>query len=261
MISALFLVAGEAQSQPPSAATPPALAGARGLRVAVVDLPGAATEAEASDPKAPLWDKVPPTALLLSRTPRVYQTEPTDHPAPPSAEARAVRAASSIVVRLSWEDPTPDAPQAPEARQGTAGVPDILYKRPTGETSAFSDAAAIMLPEDWSGPAFPSLVMGDAKTPARLYHWTASRGAQVVRANGRATTARLDQTFTAKAAHDKGRWSVTFALPAPRIETGYPVAFAVWDGQHDDRDGQKFFSVWYILAPSAPGAGAGATTP
>jgi hypothetical protein len=25
------------------------------------------------------------------------------------------------------------------------------------------------------------------------------------------------------------------------------VAFAVWDGQYGDRDGLKFFSVWYVL--------------
>jgi hypothetical protein len=259
-IGAALLGAGDARSQPP-AAPPLALAGARALRLAVVDLPGAATEA--IDPLAPLWDEIPATSLLLSRTPRLYQTEPTDQPAPPSAEARTVRASSSIVVRVSWEDSSPDAPRAPEARQGTAGVPDLLYKRPTGSTSAFSDAAAIQLPEDWTGPAFPSLVMGDEKSAALLYHWTASRGAEVVRANGRATTTRLDRSFTAKAVHDEGRWSVTFELPAPRIETGYPVAFAIWDGQHDDRAGQKFFSVWYVLAPSpsASAPGPGATTP
>lgn len=254
-IGAVLLGAADARSQPP-AAPPLALAGARALRLAVVDLPGAASEA--MDPKAPLWDKIPAASLLLSRTPRLYQTEPADQPAPPSAEARAVRASSSLVVRVSWDDPSPDAPRAPEARQGTAGVPDRLYKRPTGETAAFSDAAAIMLPENWTGPAFPSLVMGDKKSTARLYHWTASRGAEVARANGRATTTRLDQTFAAKAVHDKGRWSVAFELPAPRIETGYPIAFAVWDGKHNDRDGQKFFSVWYVLAP-APSASASAS--
>lgn len=257
---AILIGAGNARSQSPGA-PPLALAGARALRLSVVDLPGATTDA--IDPKAALWNEVPATPLLLSRTPRLFQTEPTDQPAPPSAEARAVRASSSIVVRVSWDDPTAEAPRAPEARQGTAGVPDVLYKRPTEETSAFSDAAAIMLPEKWTGPAFPSLVMGDEKSAALLYHWTASRGAQVVRANGRETTARLDQTFTSKAVHDEGRWSVTFEMPAPRIETGYPIAFAVWDGKHGDRDGQKFFSVWYVLAPSTSASepGPGATTP
>jgi hypothetical protein len=259
-ISFIFICEGNARSQPP-AAPPMALAGAKALRLNVVDLPGAATEA--IDPLAALWDEIPATSLLLNRTPRLYRTEPTDQPAPPSAEARAVRVSSSIIIRLSWEDSSPDAPRAPEARQGTAGVPDLLYKRPTGETSTFSDAAAIMLPQDWTGPAFPSLVMGDENSTALLYLWTASRGGEVVRANGRATTARLNQPFTAKAVHDEGRWSATFELPAPRIETGYPVAFAIWDGRHDDRAGQKFFSVWYVLAPSpsASAPGPGATTP
>jgi hypothetical protein len=33
----------------------------------------------------------------------------------------------------------------------------------------------------------------------------------------------------------------------PNQREGYPVAFAVWDGQYGDRDGLKFFSVWYVL--------------
>lgn len=247
-VSVIFICEGDARSQQPNA-PPLALAGARALRLSVIDLPAAATEA--IEPQASLWDQIPDTPLLLNRTPRLYQTEPTDQPAPPSAEARAVRtSSSSIVVRISWADSSLDAPRAPEARQGTAGVPDLLYKQPTGATSSFSDAAAIMLPEKWTGPAFPSLVMGDEKSPALLYQWTASRGAQVVRASGRSTTARLDRSFKAKAVHDEGRWSVTFELPNPGIEAGYPIAFAVWDGQHDDRDGQKFFSIWYVLVPS-----------
>lgn len=262
LVVSLALLSGTtALAQAAPSAPPLALAGAQALRVRVVDLPGEA--AEVLDPASAHWEQAPATLLLLSRTPRLYQTEPTDQPLPPSAEARAVRASTSLVVRISWADSSPDAPRAPDAQEGEAGVPELIYKRPTGETAAFSDAAAIMLPEDWTGPTFPSLVMGDESSPALLYHWTASHGAEVVRARGRATTARLDQTFPARAVHDEGRWSVTLEIPSPRIETGYPIAFAVWDGQHGDRDGQKFFSIWYVLAPepSPSGPGPGAATP
>jgi hypothetical protein len=39
---------------------------------------------------------------------------------------------------------------------------------------------------------------------------------------------------------------VTFELPDQA--DGTPTAFAVWDGATDDRDGLKFFSIWYVLA-------------
>jgi hypothetical protein len=35
------------------------------------------------------------------------------------------------------------------------------------------------------------------------------------------------------------------AIPNPR--DSYPIAFAIWDGQLGDRDGLKFFSIWYVL--------------
>jgi hypothetical protein len=251
--TALALLQPEtARAQPPSA-PPLALAGAPGLRLSVIDLPG--DPSAALDPAASLWEQAPATTLLLSRTPRLYQTEPADLPEPPSAEVRAVRASSRLVVRLSWTDAIADAPRAPEARTGEAGAPDLINRRPTGSTSGFSDAAAVMLPEKWTGPAFPSLVMGDEKTAAILYLWTASRGGEVMRANGRATTKRLGQPFPSKAAHDQGRWTATLEIPAPAIETGYPVAFAIWDGHRGDRDGMKFFSVWYVLAPQRSPSG------
>jgi hypothetical protein len=257
---AILLSGSAARAQSP-AAPPLALAGAQAMRLQVVDLPN--TSAEVLDPASSLWERAPSTPLILNRTPRLFQTETLDQPAPPSAEARAVRAESKLLIRLSWSDPSHDAPRAPDARKGEAGVPDLIYKRPTGETAAFSDAAAVMMPENWTGPAFPSLVMGDEKSPAMLYHWTASRGAEVLRARGRATTTRLDQTFPAKAIHDEGRWTVTLQVPAPSVETGYPVAFAIWDGQHGDRDGLKFFSVWYVLTtrPLTSGPGRGDRNP
>ena len=42
-----------------------------------------------------------------------------------------------------------------------------------------------------------------------------------------------------------GVWQVTLQLPA--VPAGVPLAFAVWDGSQQDRDGRKYFSVWYRL--------------
>jgi hypothetical protein len=186
-----------------------------------------------------------PTQVLLSRTPRIYQTEPPADRASPACEVRALRAGDKLYLRLVWEDPTKNAPEAPPALTGEGGEPKLLYKRPTGETSTFADAAAIMVPERWSGPAFPSLLMGEAHSPARIYYWNASRGSAVLTASGRATPQPTGGAFPHSARHADGKWILTAAIPSP--PDSYPMAFAVWDGAHGDRDGLKFFSVWYAL--------------
>lgn len=241
-----------------SKAPPLALTGAKAFRVAVGELPS--DTADPLDPASPAWEKASPTRLILSRTPRIYQTEPTKQPAPPAAEVRVLRRGDSLLVRLAWDDATENAPKAPEAKTGEAGDPKILYKKPTAETSTFSDAVAVMVPEDWKGPAFPSLVMGDEKAPALLYHWSASRGTNVLEAKGRASTTRLERSFPARGVYQNGKWTAVLEVPSPTLDAGYPVAFAVWDGASGDRDGLKFFSTWHVLAPqrsaSAPTPGA-----
>jgi complex iron-sulfur molybdoenzyme family reductase subunit gamma len=198
------------------------------------------------DPAASAWKDAAPTKVLLNRTPRIYQTEPPFTGTPPACEVRGLRTGDRLLLRLQWTDATRDAPTAPERKTGEGGDAAKLYKRPTGETSAFADAAAVMLPQKWSGGPFPSLVMGDRSTPVRLFYWNASRGAEELSATGRATPEPTGKTFAHRAAYADGRWTLTAELPAP--PDGCPIAFAVWDGSTGDRDGLKFFSIWYVLA-------------
>jgi DMSO reductase family type II enzyme heme b subunit len=102
-----------------------------------------------------------------------------------------------------------------------------------------------MMPEQWTGGSFPSVVMGDVVTPALIYYWNASRGVQVLRSTGRATQKPTGDSFGHHAQYRDGKWTVVLEVPS-RSE-GTPLAFAVWDGRHQDRDGLKFFSVWYAL--------------
>jgi hypothetical protein len=200
------------------------------------------------DPAAKEWEAARPTAILLNRTPRIYRTEPVlDHPIP-ALEVRAVRQGDQVWIRLRWTDATRNAPQAPQARENEKGEGQgvvKLPKRPTGHTASFADAAAIMVPQDWHGPGFPSLQMGDKKNPVRLFYWNASHGAEELTATGRATPGRTGRTFAHQAVYAEGRWTLTAQLPD--ISDGYPLAFAVWDGEHQDRDGLKWFSIWYVL--------------
>jgi DMSO reductase family type II enzyme heme b subunit len=88
--------------------------------------------------------------------------------------------------------------------------------------------------------------MGDRHAPARLFYWNASRGAEELTASGRATPTPTGKTFAHQARYDKGHW--TLALALPEQPEGHPVAFAIWDGHVQDRDGMKWFSIWYVWA-------------
>jgi hypothetical protein len=221
----------------------PARPAAARLRVRAAEHPG--EPAQVRDPAAAAWDRAAPTRVLLNRTPRIYQTEKRPAGRPPLLEVRALRCSERLVLRLVWDDATKDAPQAPPRKRGEGGTPDHLYKRPTGQTTAFADAAAVMLPRRRPAGGFPSLVMGDGKEPVQLYYWNASRGAEQLTAAGRARVERTGKTFPCRADYRSGKWAVTLELPA--TPAGYPLAFALWDGHSGDRDGLKFFSVWYVL--------------
>jgi hypothetical protein len=198
------------------------------------------------DPDSAAWGKAAPTRIALNRTPRVYQTEPAVDRPVPALEVRAAHSGDMLVFRLQWSDATKNAPAAPERKDGEGGDPTKLYKRPTGATNAFPDAAAVMVPEKWTGPAFPALLMGDKSTPVRLYYWNASHGAEELKASGRATPETVGRSLAHRARHAAGKWTLT--LDTPEAPDGYPLAFAVWDGQLGDRDGLKFFSIWYVLS-------------
>lgn len=233
--------AGRVASNPePSGAMVPA-ANLR-IRVAQVALEPAAL----LDPADPAWHRATPTSILLSRSPRIYQSEPRDDRPAPSLDVSALHARGRLLLRLAWDDATRNAPEAPPVKPTGEGQPEQFYKRPTGATSQFPDAAAVMLPDKWNGPAFPSLMMGDAEHTTTLYYWNASRGTAALTASGRVTPQPIrGVTVAHRADHADGRWTLTLDLPAQ--PAGYPLAFALWDGQHQDRDGLKFFSIWYTL--------------
>lgn len=243
---ALVMVIRRGTSMPSAPATRPpvqALPPAAQLRIQVSEAPAGGKPL--LNPDAVAWKQAAPTAIILNRTPRIYQTEPVQDRTLPACQVRALRSGNRLWLRLQWNDATKNAPEAPPAMTGEAGDPKLLYKRPTGETASFADAAAVMVPDHWTGPAFPSLLMGDKQAPATLYYWNASRGGKVLTASGRATPQPSGKSFPYQARHADSAWIVTMELPWQA--EGYPVAFAIWDGAFADRDGLKFFSVWHVL--------------
>lgn len=199
------------------------------------------------DPAGPAWTAATSTTLLLSRTPRVYPSEPVAQGNAPRCTVQAIRSGGQLALKLHWDDPTLNAPAAPAAKTGDGGgEPKNLYYRPTSHPSAFADAAAVMIPNRWNGPAFPSLMMGSAKESVTLYHWNATRGGAVLTASGRTTVQPMPGVkLEHRVSHEAGAWTLTLIVPDQ--PDGYPLSFAIWDGAQGDRDGLKFFTVWYVL--------------
>jgi hypothetical protein len=190
------------------------------------------------------WNQITAKHVALNRTPPLYDT---DEPAGldiPTLDVRLARAGGKLMVQLSWRDMTYDATKRVE-------VPDTppetrFRKVPTAADDRFFDAAAVMFPgKSGIGAIAPSLQMGDAEHPVEIYYWNATRGSVVMQAQGRSTTKRTGQSFSANGTYQTGRWNVSFQLPD--LPAGTTVAFAVWNGSQKDRDGRKYFSVWQVL--------------
>ena len=195
----------------------------------------------ALDPAAPEWKSAAPLTLALHRTPPLY---PTDAPAAievPSVQAQIIHSAAGNFVRLEWADKTHDTTVLPKAERAWQG--DHLVTQ-SAATDRFSDACAVMIPaKPVTGELNPSLQMGDADHPVRIFVWDGTRGAAVMEASGRETTKRTGQSFPAQGQYANGKWSVT--LQISDLRAGTPFAVAIWNGSQQDRDGRKYFTIWY----------------
>jgi complex iron-sulfur molybdoenzyme family reductase subunit gamma len=189
-----------------------------------------------------VWDQVPAHRISLNRTPPLYDT---DEPAALEItilDVRVARAGGKVLVQMSWADPTHDSASLPVVPNTP---PETRFRKlPTEAEDRFFDAAAVMFPTK-PGGVTPSLQMGDTDDPVQIYYWNAARGPMLMEAAGRGTTRRTGSSFAARAAHEKGRWTVVFELPG--LPVGTPLAFALWNGSQKDRDGRKYFTVWQFL--------------
>jgi hypothetical protein len=190
------------------------------------------------------WNQIAVKHVALNRTPPLYDTDEPAAPEIPSLDVRVARAGGKLLVHLSWRDATHDAVTLAEVPNTP---PETRFRKVQTEADdRFFDAAAVMFPEKAEIVAMaPSLQMGDTEHPVEIYYWNATRGAMVMQAQGRGTTKRTGKTFPANGTYQNGQWNVTFQLPD--LPTGTTVAFAVWNGSQNDRDGRKYFSVWQVL--------------
>lgn len=172
---------------------------------------------------AGIWDSAPVRTLALQRTPPLYSTDAPAALDIPNVRMQVLRQPAKTLVRLQWADPSQDV---------------------TSAANLFFDACSLMVPaKPAADGVFPSLQMGDAEHPVILYYYDAVRGAAVLEASGRGTTKRTGKTFPTQASHTSGGWTVTFEIPP--LSPGTPVSVAVWNGNQQDRDGRKYFTIWH----------------
>lgn len=196
------------------------------------------------DPLAAEWTKLPAQRIALNRTPRLYDTESPSEPEISFLDVRLVRIESKLLIQMTWHDPTKDV--ADIAKPSNVPMEGRAKREQTEATDRFFDSAAVMHPlRTPEAGAWPSLQMGDAGDPVSIYFWNAARGSARMQAEGRGTTRRTGETFPAQAVYRDVSWHVTMELDG--VPPGMPVAFAVWNGNQQDRDGRKYFSTWLKL--------------
>jgi DMSO reductase family type II enzyme heme b subunit len=195
----------------------------------------------ALDPAAAEWKSAAPAVLALHRTPPLYATDAPAAIEIPSVQAQIVHSSAGNFVRLEWADKTHDSALLPKAERAWQG--DHLVTQ-SAATDRFSDACAIMIPvKPITADLNPSLQMGDTDHPVHIFVWDATRGAAVMEASGRETTKRNGQSFPAQAQYAAGKWTVTMQIS--ELHAGAPFAVAIWNGSQQDRDGRKYFTIWY----------------
>lgn len=195
----------------------------------------------------PAWAQADKTALHFHRTPPLYNDGPYDDGERPVASVRFIRFSDkTLVLRLEWSDSTLDNFEQ-GVRYPDAGEPHV-YKTHTSSTNQFGDSACLMAPKTRAPmSAYPSMMMGDAASPVDLFFWQAGRGFSLLQAHGRASTAaaQTEQALTGKSFRQENGWAVIFVLPD--LSASIPVCFAIWDGAKQQRDGLKYYSLWYEI--------------
>lgn len=210
-------------------------------RAELATIPVGSSTLPALDPASPLWKGTAAASLSLQRTPVLYATDPAAALDISSVQIRVIRGSGNLFVRLEWQDKTKNAAELRKAERSWQGEHLVAQ---SGATNRFPDACAVMLPvHPDSAGVFPSLQMGDAAHPVNLYLWDATRGTTVMEARGRETTKRTGQSFPAQSSWTNGTWAVTMQLPD--VPAGTPLAVAIWNGDQQDRDGRKYFTIWY----------------
>lgn len=175
------------------------------------------------DPAALAWTRAPATRVAL-------YPQATAPGGPGGAvlplEARVLRGAGRLAVRLAWTD----------AHENSADP---------RATHRFADAVAVQFAP--AGKTLPYVGMGEPGQPVQIWFWRAGQPAQRLAGQGFGSLARSPGAAPeARARRTADGWEVVLRGEAG-ARPGAAVAFAAWDGDEDGRAGRKRLSAWQAL--------------
>lgn len=191
------------------------------------------TAAVGTDLGHPAWDAAPASLVKLETAfpghPSISGTAITQ-----SAEVRVLAMPDGLALRLEWADATVD-------------------ERKTQHR--FADGVAVQFARDGKVETTP--YMGGAGRHVNIWYWNAAKNqAENLWADGFGTLTRLGtQDVQATGRHVDGKWRVMFfrawhskEARAANLQGNRPLAFAVWNGANDERDGFKAVTMqWQTL--------------
>lgn len=190
-----------------------------------------------ADPDHPAWASAPAIPVALETAfpghPSISGTALTQ-----TAAVRALATPTGLALRVEWADPSMD-------------------DRKTQHR--FADGVAVQFAGDGKIDTTP--YMGGAGRHVNIWYWNAARNpadgvAENLWADGFGTLTRLPtQDVMARSRYVDGRWRVAFfrawkskEARAANLQGVRPVAFAVWNGANDERDGFKAVTMqWQTL--------------
>jgi DMSO reductase family type II enzyme heme b subunit len=210
------------------------------------------------------WDAAPSSAVVVS--PLWWRNY-----AEPDLQIRTLHDGNTIAIRLSWNDATQNVtairPQdfvdmaaielfkgSPEPFLGM-GLPDKaidLWHWRAGWQQPVAQASEVL--DTYRENFYTAREAGNLITNPQQQH---SAGNLAARGFGSTTfRPKTSQLVSASAAWKDGRWTVVFRRPlSVAAEDGVSlasgdrcsIAFAIWDGEEHDRNGQKLVSIWHDL--------------
>ena len=188
---------------------------------------GKAAEMPPLSPGDPAWGSAPATLLRLY--PQRSTAPSFEEAGPVALKVQALAGKGHLALRLAWADKNEDRPD---------------LKR----TDSFADAAAVQFPAR-PGRLLPYIGMGEPNNPVLLWFWRAGTVSELAEARGFGSLTALPGAGPeVDAVHGAGEWTVVLRAPlAANAGSPLPIAFAVWDGASQGRDGRKWLSAWQVL--------------
>jgi hypothetical protein len=221
------------------------------------------------------WAKAPATEFVISP---LWWRDHED----PQFQVAALHDGKTLAVRLTWRDPSRNSdvirPEdfldmaavqlcgvqpEPFLGMGAAKGQVDLWLWRAGPATRPTSADGPLDEYPFENPIYKKLVQGGTKPPdfrtarAAGNPNAADRTASNLAAKGAGSTTFLppaSQLVTAQSDWKDGRWTVVLRRPLHVADglsilpgKGCSIAFAVWDGAHRERNGQKFVSIWHDL--------------